>query len=43
MGVVKRKKVGSYKPKKDNVIKLTEYLKNINNKIGNKVLYKYGK
>jgi hypothetical protein len=43
MGVVKRKKVGSYKPKQDNVIKLTEYLKNIDNKIGDKVLYKYGK
>ena len=42
MGVVKRKKVGSYKPKQDNVIKLTEYLENIDNKIGNKVLYKYG-
>jgi hypothetical protein len=43
MGVVKRKKVGSYKPKQDNVIKLTEYLQNIDNKKGNKVLYKYGK
>ena len=43
MGVVKRKKVGSYKPKQDNVIKLTEYLQNIDNKTGNKVLYKYGK
>ena len=43
MGVVKRKKVGSYKPKQDNVIKLTEYLKNIDNKLGNKVLYKYSK
>tara|TARA_R110000772_G_scaffold148681_1_gene259256 strand:- start:25 stop:156 length:132 start_codon:yes stop_codon:yes gene_type:complete len=43
MGIIKRKKVGSYKPKQDNVIKLTEYLQKINNKIGNKVLYKYGK
>tara|TARA_R110000796_G_scaffold226982_1_gene343507 strand:+ start:89 stop:220 length:132 start_codon:yes stop_codon:yes gene_type:complete len=43
MGAVKRKKVGSYKPKQDNVIKLTEYLQNIDNKTGNKVLYKYGK
>lgn len=42
MGIVKRKKVGNYKPKQDNVIKLTEYLQNIDNKIGNKVLYKYG-
>lgn len=42
MGVVKRKKVGSYKPKQDNVIKLTEYLQNIDNKKGNKVLYRYG-
>ena len=29
MGIIKRRKVGSYKPKKDNVIKLTKYLKNI--------------
>jgi len=42
MGIIKRKKVGSYKPKQDNVIKLTKYLKNINNKIAKKVLYRYG-
>ena len=29
MGIIKRRKVGSYKPKKDNVIKLTKYLENI--------------
>ena len=40
---MKRKKVGTYKPKQDNVIKLTEYLNNIDNKIANKLLYKYGK
>jgi len=32
MGSVKRKIVGSYKPKKENVIKLTEYLKRLYNK-----------
>jgi hypothetical protein len=40
---MKRKKVGTYKPKQDNVIKLTNYLNNIDNKIENKLLYKYGK
>jgi len=43
MGIIKRKKVGSYKPKQDNVIKLKEYLNNIDNKVGHKLLYKYGK
>jgi len=42
MGIIKRKKVGSYKPKQDNVIKLTKYLENIDNKLSKKVLYNYG-
>jgi|TARA_R110002049_G_scaffold108857_2_gene257444 hypothetical protein len=41
MGIIKRKKVGSYKPKQDNVIKLTKYLENIDNKLSKKVLYNY--
>ena len=40
--MIKRKKVGSYKPKQDNVIKLTQYLENIDNKLSKKVLYNYG-
>ena len=38
MGTVKRKKVGSYKPKQENVQKLTQYLKNINNKKAKNIL-----
>ena len=39
--MTKRKKVGSYKPKQDNVLKLTQYLNSIDNKLTRKVLYKY--
>tara|TARA_R110002072_G_scaffold201_1_gene1378 strand:+ start:12504 stop:12623 length:120 start_codon:yes stop_codon:yes gene_type:complete len=39
MGTLKKK----YKTKKENLIKLDRYLRALNNKTGNKVLYKYGK
>ncbi len=39
MGALKKK----YKPKKANLIKLGRYLRALNNKTGDKVLYKYGK
>jgi len=38
MGVIKKK----YKPKQENVKKLTQYLNKTNNKTIKKVLYKYG-